>query len=592
MVGETSVAGELGPLGQGGLFAGRYLVQRLLGQGDRKWTYLAEDQKVGDRLVALSLIKPEAAAIDPEGTRREANRLSRVGSYSHIVTFHEYDSHDGTEYLVFEYVSGGRLSDLIEHAAATGEKVPADVIVRYGRELAGALEQVHTAGMIHRDVAPENIWLDYRNKVKLGDFDSAILLADLDEPRPSTTDRYRSPEDRDGGPLDARTDLYSLGAVLASLALGQLDFEVGAPNTSRRPDLPEAFHDLVAALLAPRREDRPSSAGEVRRRLKEIEALPELGRPFDDDADFPAPDSAELRSRSTPGRYEVGERIAGRFEVLDLLDEGGFATVFRVRDEVEGEERALKLFKSAAGYEAVRREIAALRRVRHPKVVEVFWADKTEAGEWYLVEEYVEGESLHHYVVGPAHLRDREAIDVALDVLEAVCAIHPDAAQIEALKEKEKLDGGLSKSEFAKLHELQTKGLVHRDIKPKNIILTRTGAKLLDFNIASRVGETVRTTSGTPAYQAPDASFTRWDTSTDLFAVGVVLYQLLCDGEHPYPGAQPMVDEPVTDPRRFRPDLPDALAEFLVRACASEQRQRFTSAAAMREELRRIRLAL
>ena len=276
MVGETSVAEELGPLQPGLPFAGRYRVRRLLGHGDRKWTYLAEDEKVGDRLVALSLVKPEAAAIDPEGTRREANRLSRVGSYSHIVTFHEYDSHDGWEYLVFEYVSGGTLSELIEHAAVSGEEVPAEAIIRYGRELAGALEQVHAAGMIHRDVAPQNIWLDDRKKVKLGDFDSAILLADLDEPRPSTTDRYRSPEDRAGGPLDERTDLYSLGAVLASLALGQLDFGVSAPTTSRRLDLPAPFHDLVAALLAQEREDRPSSAGEVRRQLKEIEALPDV----------------------------------------------------------------------------------------------------------------------------------------------------------------------------------------------------------------------------------------------------------------------------------------------------------------------------
>ena len=68
--------------------------------------------------------------------------------------------------------------------------------------------------------------------------------------------------------------------------------------------------------------------------------------------------------------------------------------------------------------------------------------------------------------------------------------------------------------------ELKDKGLVHRDIKPLNVVLTRTGAKLLDFNIASRVGDPVHTHSGTPPYQPPDASPTRWDVSTDLFAVG------------------------------------------------------------------------
>jgi predicted Ser/Thr protein kinase len=301
---------------------------------------------------------------------------------------------------------------------------------------------------------------------------------------------------------------------------------------------------------------------------------------------LPEPDPAEVKSsvRAKAADYAVGDVIDGRFEILDILGQGGFSKVYRVRDEVEDEERALKLFDNAAGYDAVRREIAALRKVDHPNVVKVYWAGKTNAGDWYLITEFIDGESLDDYATGKRHLRDREAIDVALDLLGALAAIHPDTARIEELDQK-KRTGELTEDEYSEWMALKDKGLVHRDIKPLNVILTRAGAKLLDFNIASRVGDRVYTQSGTPPYQAPDADLTRWDVSTDLFAVGVMLYELLCDGHHPYPGSRPMVGEKVIDPRTMRPDLSDAIAEFLLKACASDRGDRFTTAKAMKGAL-------
>ena len=299
---------------------------------------------------------------------------------------------------------------------------------------------------------------------------------------------------------------------------------------------------------------------------------------------LPAPDPADVSSSTPPRHYEAGDVIAERFEVSEILGAGGFSRVYRVHDIVEGEERALKLFDSAAGYDAVRREVGALRKVEHPNVVRVIWADRTQRGEWYLIMEYIEGEPLADYAKGEKQLRDREAVDVALDVLSALTAIHPNSERLDAL-DKKKREGEITSAELDEFMSLSENALVHRDIKPQNIMLTRSGAKLLDFNIASRVGDPVRTVSGTPPYQPPDAEITRWDVSTDLFAVGVTLYELLCDGEHPYPHARPMPDVEPRNPRQFRKDLGADLAEFLLRACAPDRNSRFQTASKMKESL-------
>jgi Protein kinase domain len=317
---------------------------------------------------------------------------------------------------------------------------------------------------------------------------------------------------------------------------------------TRRSPSPERTDLSAASAAAPRSPDGRT------------EALPESGLAQARSAASRA--GASRAGAARAGDYAAGDVLDGRFEILQMVGRGGFSKVYRVRDDVEDKERALKLFDNAAGYEAVRREIAALREVRHPNVVEVFWAGQSSAGDWYLITEFIDGESLEEFVTGRRNLRDREAADVALDLLDALVAFHPDA---------------------------EGRGLIHRDIKPRNVMLTRTGTKLLDFNIASRAGDPVHTQSGTLPYQPPDADLTSWDVSTDLFAVGVLLYQLLCNGNHPYPNAMPVLDGTVIDPRTFRSGLGPDLAEFLIKACAPASADRFSTAAEMQLALRDIR---
>lgn len=581
-------------LESGDRFVGRYDVQRLLGEGHRKCVYLARDTRM-HRDVALALLKPVAVEADPDAAEHETKVLGAIGRHENIVRLYDRDPESDPQYMVFEYLSGGTLAQYLADTQHGQQAVSVDHLLRLARQLSRALSHLHQRGIVHRDLCPSNVWLDERLGGHLGDFDTAILVDDPPRTlRPLTNQAYASPEELAGELLDARSDLFSLGAVLLNVCGGAGSRGVDRELHRLRPDLPTSFTDLLGDLLAPSPDDRPSDAETVLKSLDQARTgLVASGGARHRSGDLPEPDAAELKSSAgvRAADYAAGDVIDGRFEVLALLGEGGFSKVYRVRDKVEEEERAFKLFHSAAGYEAVRREIGALRKVSHPRIVEVFWADKTDAGDWYLVSEYVVGETLDKYASGESHLRDREAVDVILDVLEALVAIHPDSALIEQLEHKER-EGGLSLAEYRQLLSLKERGLVHRDVKPSNVVLTRTGAKLLDFNIASRVGESVKTQSGTPAYQAPDAELTLWDVSTDLFAVGVMLYELVCNGQHPYPGKRPMVGREVIEPRTFRAELGADLAAFLLKACAAVRSERFTTATEMRDELRGIRAAL
>jgi serine/threonine protein kinase len=264
---DSTAGRELEP---GQLFADRYLIERLLGEGDRKRTYLAQDTKMRDRLIALAVVKPEARIQDPDGTVREMEVLALIGSNDNVVSIYDYDIEGQTHYLVFEYLSGGTLADFIAKRTERGEELSVEEILKFGRQLCRGLSHLHRRGVIHRDISPGNIWLDERHEAHLGDFDSAIPVDAMHDGRPLTTDAYASPEEREGGRLDGRSDLFSLGGILTCLAAGS-QRPVEASEVRRlRPDLPSSLHDLITSLVAVRPDDRPADAASVLAALEHI----------------------------------------------------------------------------------------------------------------------------------------------------------------------------------------------------------------------------------------------------------------------------------------------------------------------------------
>jgi serine/threonine protein kinase len=266
--------GGAAELDTGEVFAERYEVQRLLGEGDRKRTYLARDTKM-NRLVAISLVKPDAVLSDPEGTEREARVLGRIGEHDNIVSLYDYEIGKGSsvQYIVFEFLGGGTLTEYLEQAG----RLSLDDIMRLGRQLCRGLAHLHKRGLIHRDVSPDNIWLDDRHVAHLGDFDSAITTTGASDLRPITTGSFASPEELEGRSLDVRCDLFSLGGVLYVVATGARRPADLALLRSRRPDLPSAFGDLLASLLSPSPDDRPPDAESVLVQLDEVRHASNVG---------------------------------------------------------------------------------------------------------------------------------------------------------------------------------------------------------------------------------------------------------------------------------------------------------------------------
>jgi serine/threonine protein kinase len=246
----------------GAAFAGRYRIIRPLGQGDRKRTYLAEDT-VLNRRVALALVKPAAANDDPDGTRREVAMLAQAGDHGNIVTLHDQGTAEDTEYLVFAYLSGGTLREYLDKRKERGKPLSAEEIMRFGRQLARALSHLHRLRVIHRDIAPANIWLDEHQVAHLGDFDSAIHRDEPQDPEalPPTTEAYAAPEQIAGGPVDERSDLFSLGAVLYEAATGELPGRESARKITKRlavlrPEIPRSLSATICGLLAESPNDR------------------------------------------------------------------------------------------------------------------------------------------------------------------------------------------------------------------------------------------------------------------------------------------------------------------------------------------------
>jgi serine/threonine protein kinase len=208
------------------LWAGRYEVQRLLGEGERKQVYLARDAKV-DRDVALALIQPEEPM---DGgitlTQWESRITARLVNHPHVVTIYDMGEHEGQTYIVSQYMRGD-LRGVLKRARADGVPLPLPTALRYATETCDALAYANARDIIHRDVQPGNVWLDEpEGSAHLGDFDLALgpgAPAALRDPEIIVTTRaYMPPEAARGEPVEVPVTCTRLAPLSTSSSSGVL----------------------------------------------------------------------------------------------------------------------------------------------------------------------------------------------------------------------------------------------------------------------------------------------------------------------------------------------------------------------------------
>jgi serine/threonine-protein kinase len=557
---------------------------------------------------------------------------------------------NGEPYTVVEYVEGRSLSDLRQRTIQTGVRLAWADAVAIAIEIAQALAHVHERsgadgtplGIVHRDLSPQNVMVGYAGEIKLIDFGTARghnrrchTVAGVVFAKPG----YVAPEVARQQVGDGRIDIYALGIVLWELCAGrrflttdpqqhlddaargrivvpplaaackaptELD-EVIALLTKNDPDERYARASLAVTGLAKLLSSAPAGDGgergvrarialvmrklwpndparsraEFARLLREgREALETTGG---DETPPAGPVSAEIavRMATADPRHLAGTP----YRLVRRIGDGANGAVYEAEHVELGRRVALKVLASEhagapASLERFRREARAVAGLSHPHLVSLYDFGRSLDGRAFLAMELCSGETLDARLQrGP--LPWREATRIATETARALEAAH-------------------------------AAGIVHRDIKPQNLMLTRDGGKdiggptkLLDFGIATALTPTRRTPTdaekalrgfavvGTPEYMAPEqVAGDPVDRRTDIYALGCVLYEMLT-GVRAFEGTSTVAvmgmqirDTPLP-PRARAPlqPIPRAVEAAVVRAMAKRPERRFESATAMREAL-------
>lgn len=565
---------------------GDWIVSEKLGGTDLFTEYRAYNALAGEHggsvLLRVYPIDPYAAEDERQKQRRRIENayraLSRLPSHSAVQAAKGFfATEDDDRYiLVVEDTAGQALRLHIEKPALA---LTFDQKLRIARDLLAGLAHAHRHEVVHRNICPSTILYGADGQTRLINFDHARSGTE----RTSTIGgqivdeleaEYQAPECfKDPSAATAASDMFSVGVVLYELFTGERPFSgpsevfdqsgmFAVKPSQHQPDLPEGFDGWLQNLCAFDAAKRPSAAGCLVRLEELLKPKPETSEGEASDRAVsagaedlrPAQPQADAAQKPDYLNLPAGYELTRKYVVQERLGKpGGFGVVYKVIDTLGDVSRAVKLILQdrSSTVERLRQEYRPLLRLpEHRYVVRVVDADFLPGdGTPYLVFEFVHGTDVGQ-LIETRSLTRSDAWELGKQVLEGLIHLHANT-------------------------------VYHCDIKPRNLLWTDHGVKILDFNVAVMAAEGITQGGGTRRYLPPDYDLAMEASAADLadrdlFATGITLFEAMT-WRYPWDAAVPPPGTAARDPRDWTPtsDLAPAVVDLLLKSVAPRRADRF-----------------
>src|SRR5262245_21114577 len=489
------------------------------------------DDTLLHRPVAVKVLAAEMTSRGPTWGQRylqEARLASRVNNPLTLSVL-AFGQDAELVYCAMPLMTGGSVADALK---LRGPIAPREA-TRIAQQAALALAAAHAQGLAHGNLKPSNLFVGDGGHVKVADFTAPHLRL-----APSAGGEMR--------PQDVANDVRLLGATYHWMLTG---WPPADGDDLSAAVIPPASARVIAAAMS--RASGYASAAELAMALNELLALSDdelCGRKK-------APDASAAGSTPDTRAPQVGD-VLGKCLLIERIGHGAAGVVFRARHQSLNIPVAVKILHvtdDIGVHRQLRTEAQLLARLNHPHVVRV-WDFEDDPFQPFLVMEFVEGSSLSDLLRREGRLSPARALQIVRQIADALAAAH-------------------------------RLGIVHRDVKPGNILLTKEGAgKLADLGLAVLVdrdrGAASGALAGTAAYMAPEQADGAIDYRADIYSLGATFYHVVT-GQTPFQGSsraeviRKHARESAVVPHELAPHLPEAASALIMKMMAREPAERF-----------------